>query len=48
MLMCVYIILSTTVSFLNLKDDILFLQGLFVLCTFPLFLQVHFACVLCN
>ena len=38
-----YIILSTTVSFLDIKDAILFLQCLsFFMCTFPLFLQVRF------
>ena len=46
-LMCfLYIILSTTVSALDLTDAILFLQGLLFsfLCTFPLknfFFQVH-------
>ena len=32
---------------LDLKDTILVLQGLLCLCTFILFLQVHFACALC-
>ena len=43
-----YIIISTTVSVLGIKDAILFLQcvSLF-LCTLPFFFQVHFACVLC-
>ena len=46
-LMCfiyIYIILSTSLSFLDLTDAIFFLQGLPFLYTFP-FLQVHFACV---
>ena len=43
-----FIILSTTVSVLDLKDAILFLQSLIFLCTLTLLiLQVHSACVLC-
>ena len=35
-------ILNMTVSFMDFKDAILFLQGLFFVCTFSLYLQVHF------
>ena len=43
-----YLILSITVSVLDIKDAILFLQGLsFLLCVHFHFFQVHFTCVLC-
>ena len=46
MLKKVYIILSTMVSFLDVKRVILFLQGLLLFVYISMiFLQVHFACV---
>ena len=46
-----YYISSTMISFLDLKDAILFLQGLLfdiLLCVdFHYFFLVHFACILC-
>ena len=40
-------ILSAKVSVLDLKDTILFLQGIFFIYTLPYFLQIHCACMLC-